>query len=619
MNIRGFAGLFLLAILLFSAGIFLNVSRVDASLEKPVFSRNSGFYDRPFLLEIYVRSGAEIHYTLDGSVPDKDSPLYTEPIYIYDKSPEENSFSGNIFTSVDYFSYSKRQGYELPRYSVDKCTVVRAAAFDETGRKSSVETGSFFVGFKDKEQYRGNGIISLVSDPEDLFGYERGIYVIGKLGTENFLRRIEKSEEARKFLEENPDTPVDGTVKIGNIGMDEAYIYNYSQEGPDWERPGDIAFFDSWGRRLLSGQVGIRIKGHNSRNFPQKSLSLFERNTYSKERFYFPFLDNKIKNGVILSGGGDDMYSLTREPFLSELFKKNGLAFGVQEFSSPVFLFLNGEFWGTYLLSEKQDKQYLRRHYGIDEDNALIVKNGFPESGSEERYRKYYGELVEFILNNDLSSSDSYHRFCELVDIESLMDYYSARIYVDDNSDWPKSNVSIWRAVNTTDRAYEDGRWRFLNFDNNIELQPEKTDHDTIDLLLSQGEEDYLDLIEDYGIISDKGGGLNELLRQQLHIERMLIYCLFKNSSFREAFTQRFKEIETEVYDPEAAERILSRIVDQNRQAVVAGYRRWYGERCGEADYNAEIDEIRFFLRNRRQYMDGFLDSALKKYGGQGQ
>jgi len=599
------------------AGFFLHGISTGAEdiISTPTFSRTSGFYNEPFTLEIYCGKDEEIRYTLDCSEPTENSALYTGPIEIYDRSPEENLYSNNIFTSVDYFSYSDRRGYVLPETPVDKCTVVRAAVFDKNGEKSGTVTESYFVGYQNKPSYMGTPVISLTVDPEDLFGYEKGIYVIGKLGTEHFQQKVAKSEEAQEYLKENPDTPLDGTVKIGNVYMHEAYVYNYSQGGIDWERPGDITFFDGWHMKLTSERLGVRVRGNNSRNFPQKSLSLFERDTYSKEGFYFPYLQNNVKNGIALSGGGDDMYSFTRDPFLSELFKKNGLSFGVQEFSEPVFLFLNGEFWGTYLLSEKEDKQYLNRHYGVDEDNTLIVKNGLLDSGTEDRYKKYYGELIGYVMKNDLSTEEGYRGFCELVDIGSLMDYYCARIYVDDFSDWPKSNVALWRSVNKTDRPYEDGKWRFLNFDNNIELQSSKVDFDTIGAILTQGKEDYGEIKEDYEKLVKEGKDIGEMLGNSLYFERMILYPLFQNEGFRKEFLKRFTEIEDTVYEPEAAIALLDRIAEKNRLAVVTGYPRWFGDRCSFKDFDEKIEEIRTFLRNRRQYIDEYVKEAANGYG----
>ena len=612
MNIIIPAGLLILTALLFAAGFILKGGAQGEGAAEPVFSKNSGFYDRPFSLEIYGDKGSEIRYTLDGSIPDKDSILYTGPVDIYDRSPEENRYADIIFTSVDYLPYSKRPYYKLPDRAVDKCTVVRAACFDSEGQMSGTVTKSYFVGFKEKPAYNGMDIISLCLDPEDLFSGEKGIYVTGDLGNKDFLRKIEKSEEAKAFLKENPDTPLDGTVKIGDVGMEEAYIYNYSQGGIEWEREGDIEFFDGFGVSLAAGKLGVRVRGHNSRNFPQKSLSFFERKEYQKEQFYFPYLGSKVKNTVALSSGGDDMFSLTREPFLSRLYKENGLSFGVQEFSKPVYLFLNGEFWGTYLLSEKEDKQYLQRHFGVDEDNTIIVKNGVLDSGTEEHFDKLYGELVEYIAKNDPLSDEALEGFFRLVDKDSLMDYFAVRIYVDDNSDWPKTNVAIWRSVNKTDRTYEDGKWRFLNFDNNIELQKIRTDHDTIGLLLEEGEEDYQDLLEDYEEIKAKGGGTSELIKQKLYVDRMLIYYLFRNEGFKKSFLERFREIEDSVYEVSSAEKILDRVAEENRFGVVMGYGRWFGDERGFSDFDREIEDIKYFLRNRRAAIDPYMQSACQ-------
>ena len=602
---------FLLLLLILLSGIGL---RIIGDGEKETgelyFSKPSGFYEEGFDLEIFCREPWEIRYTLDSSEPKPDSAIYNGPIEIYDKSGEENLYAGNIFTSVDYFDYSDRKGYVLPEKPVDKCMVVRAAAFDKGEKKTATVTESFFIAYRDRSQYLGIPIISLVLDPDDLFGFENGIYVTGKLGEEDFRRKVEKSDKAQAFLIENPDTPVDGTVKRGNVYMHEAYVYNYSQGGREWERRGSFSFFDGWHKNLLTKDLGVRVRGHNSRNFPQKSLGLFQRELYSAKQFYFPLLKNKVKNSVALSGGGDDMYSLTRDPFLSLLFKKNALAFGVQEFSEPVYLFLNGEFWGTYLISEKEDRQYLRRHYGVDEDDTLIVKNGVLDSGQEERYLKYYGELVEYVLKNDLSRAEAYKGFCDLVDIESLIDYYAARFYVDDSSDWPKTNVAIWRTVRKSDRPYGDKRWRFLNFDNNIELQKDKVDYDSIGAVLSQGKEDYEDLKQEYSMALDRGDGIEALLGRNIFFERMLPYVLFLNDDFKSAFYKRFKEIEDTVYDPVSAIKLLNSVAEKNRLPVVSGYGRWFGDRCGFADFDSKIEEIREFLRNRRYFMDEYMRRA---------
>ncbi len=49
-------------------------------LTAPVFSMPGGFYPEADSLEITISGEGEIHYTLDGSIPTKESPLYLKPI-----------------------------------------------------------------------------------------------------------------------------------------------------------------------------------------------------------------------------------------------------------------------------------------------------------------------------------------------------------------------------------------------------------------------------------------------------------------------------------------------------------------------------------------------------------
>jgi hypothetical protein len=53
------------------------------------FSAKSGFYNNGFSLTITADDGADIYYTLDGSIPTADSTKYTSPIEIKDASAEE--------------------------------------------------------------------------------------------------------------------------------------------------------------------------------------------------------------------------------------------------------------------------------------------------------------------------------------------------------------------------------------------------------------------------------------------------------------------------------------------------------------------------------------------------
>ncbi len=113
-----------------------------------VFSRESGFYDEEFDLEIRSASGT-VYYTMDGTDPTTDSILYTGPIHIIDASVNENVYSlrtdistGFYLDLLDEFSF-RAPGYTMPSYPVDKCTIIRAVVYYGNGRYSQIKTASF--------------------------------------------------------------------------------------------------------------------------------------------------------------------------------------------------------------------------------------------------------------------------------------------------------------------------------------------------------------------------------------------------------------------------------------------------------------------------------------------
>lgn len=154
---------------------------------EPVMSVESGFYENEFSLTISSVGDTIIHYTLDGSEPDEESPVYSEPIRVYDRSSEPNSVVNVPNTIKNYLEEyvvldSRTIPIEQPNETpVDKAFIIRAAAMDAYGNKSSIATREyFFCGDKYKN------VMSIVADPEDLFG-GYGILSVGKEYDEWYL------------------------------------------------------------------------------------------------------------------------------------------------------------------------------------------------------------------------------------------------------------------------------------------------------------------------------------------------------------------------------------------------------------------------------------------------
>jgi len=396
-------------------------------LDSPAFSHNRGFYTQEFDLVIKANDAdAEIYYTLDGSDPTKESKRYLEPIPIEAKT--------------------------------NKASVVRARTYKEGYPKSDIITQSYFV---EKDIYSTYNIpvISLVTDPKNLFDYEEGIYIAGKVFDQ--------------WKIENPNSKV---IK--------ATPANYNQRGKNWEREGSVELVEPDGTVGLIQNIGIRISGDSSRANKIKSLSLRASSNYdNKEYFLYDFFDYKTKNMIsdkennqysrilLRTSGSDSANSFFRDAFIQSLVQQSVLL--DTQRTEPCILYINGEYYGIRNIREDYDKNYISQHYNMDEEDVVIIKNPTGVAGVEvqEGYvgdEMYYDQMIIYLEEHNLKSENDYNFIKSHIDIDNFIEYNVLQIYCD-NSDWPGGNVSVWRKRTQT---YEpnapyghDGRWRWLVFD----------------------------------------------------------------------------------------------------------------------------------------------------------
>ncbi len=545
--------------------------------EKPKFSLEGGWYEAPVTLELSSSTG-EIYYTLDGSQPDENSLRYEGPIEITDRSEEEN-----IWSAVDDIALDN---VWLPDYKVDKGTVVKAVAISGE-KRSEVVTKSFFVGLDEKPGYEGIAVMSITMDPEDLFGYQDGIYRVGHV-MDLYLERFDVEQLPNNY-----------------------YIYsnaNYAKEGRGWERPAQVEYFSPDHEKKMEQTIGVRIHGGWSTVFNQKSFNLYARPEYDgSSAFAYDFFGKSYNKLMLRSGGYRDAFATKMRDVLNQGLVSDREP-GIQR-AQACAVFLNGEYWGLYNLQETIGSSYVEQNYDLQPEDVIVLKN--PMQGNlaaEDPDAALYAEMVAFATDHDLSLEENYRRMEEQLDIQNYIDYFCFQIYVA-NIDSIGNNFATWRSREIGEGKYQDGKWRFLLYD---------TD-DSAGMMTMYASPD---------IDSFMGGhwALNPLGKHG----DPLFTALMENDEFKERFAVTFMDLVNYNFTYDRVHEAIEGLAEEYRDAVVKSQERFRGgpykiegykpDKDYDGDYSLEkfdsdVAVIDDFYRQRAPYITEHMKGALELQG----
>lgn len=525
------------------------------------FSRESGFYDDEFDLTITALPGMQIYYTLDGSDPTENSLKYEGPIHLKDASESENVYSARedistafYYDLIEEYSFEKESNYKLPEYKVDKCNVVRAVGIDADGRTTNVKTCSYFVGFDKKSGYDTVKVLSLVTDPSNLFDYNNGIYTTGAKFDE-FVERMKQGE-----LDE------------GVTGSWQFWEANYTKDYHE-EKEFSCQFFDDE-KLILSQGCGIKVHGGANRAALQKSLNLFARDKYGADLFQYNLFGNSYyPKRMVLYSGSTDEHRKILDWLTARLCE--GLDIGTMKFE-PYVVFLDGEYWGFYWLTERFDEEYLTYYYNVDPANVILIKNDELKSDKNEDYDEYLA-FQNRILESDMTTDESYDWFVSQVDLQSFLDYYAALIYVCRQNDWPIYNVAMWKTKVSGTGKYNDCKWRYLLFDVNNTAYSENLSPPGMDSF-------------------DFNMAVDDDFKQ-----------LMTNDKLRNQLLDRVLEMENTVYSAENVDRELKLFHSIMDEPMKNHCRRFWGE---DSYYRYEdgVKEVDDFLHNHHEYIEKMVE-----------
>lgn len=534
-------------------------SEAKVYVSAPVFDKQSGFYSSSFNLNITASDNTYIYYTTDGSLPTSGSQKFSSPILIADCSSERAVLTYRKGTTVDSSSE------QFPSEEFEKARIIRAIAIDKNGNQSAVSTATYFVGQEISRKYKNARVISVASDPDGLYNAKSGIYVAGDVFSE--------------WRQNNPNGTLDGSTPA-----------NFNQRGREWEREAHVDLFNSE-KLEFSADVGVRIHGGWSRNSQQKSMKFYFRSDYGQSSLGYELFENnraydsgkkvkKYKRFMIRNGGNDSFCLLYKDPWTQACV--SGFPFATQA-NDLVIAFLDGEYWGIYTMMELYDDNYLAENFGIDADNAVMIKAGGLEEGNEDDYSLWDG-TVKFISQNDMSDAENYKKASEMMDLDSFAEYVAMNVYIG-NEDWIWGNWAAWRVRKTSDRDYEDGKWRFMCYDTEYSMN------------LYDNGRDYR-----YDILTQLAGGDGHL--------GPMFKSLLKNSAFQTKFILACEDMMNIAFNPDSASALLDSFHSKYAPYIPQHFKRfvmWQSLHGIEKNR----DGWKSWLKNRQSYFPQQMAKVL--------
>lgn len=484
-------------------------------------------------------------------MPDETSPVYDGSLTFTDPGSQPNVYSARTDIAAETTTYLP------PTEAVDKAVILRAAAFDADGNQSNPVTATYFINLDRKEGYQNAWIVSLISEPDNLFSDERGIYVRGSV--------YEQALQDGIIYEEFP-------------WIDLMDYMNYHREGSESERRAQLTIFDSESTVRIDQECGIRIRGNASRSFPQKSFTLFARKRYGNNTFASVFSDpDETCPTLILNNSR----TLTKTFFFRLVDDRNTAG---QEYR-PCQLFLNGEYWGMYYLMEKYSAEYLENHYQVPASDILLIKDSEEiQSGNAEDYTCWQ-EVLD-LFRTDLSDPDNYTALLEKVDIQSLIDWLCTNIYIANTDTRPLGgNVYTWRSIGPTGEDYNDGKWRWILYD--------------LDDALAVGTEYENNEPWKMDAFTDHAGYYPAGL-----LDTEPLPGLMRNEDFRRQFVQTFLDMTNENFDADRVSTLLDEQKASTSDQAAISWQRWNAELWHDT-YDAQIETLRTYFENRREVVLG--------------
>jgi hypothetical protein len=386
-------------------------------------SEPRGFKTAPFHLTLSASDpSAVIRYTLDGSEPDPQSSIYSQPLL------------------------------------VTQTTTLRASAI-EPGMIQLPPTTATFLFLDD--------VLQQDATPPPGWPADRQV---NNHRMEYGMRQQVVSGDNTRLREGMTAIPsISLVTDLSHLFDPETGIYANSNQSHGWERPVSVELIDPIRGASAEFQIdaGLRLRGAFSRsvNNPKHSFRLLFRSAYGENRLHFPLFEEEgaseyhkvdLRTAQNYSWAFENNNNNT---FLRDVFSRDSQRdMGVPYTRSRYYhLYLNGQYWGLYMTQERGDSDFSATYLGGDSNDWDTIKTSHPgylTQASDGDFNAFY-ELHDIAINQGFTgaNADNYWRIRGLnpdgtvnldhpvyLDQDNLIAYMLVSHYTGD----PDSPVSIW-------------------------------------------------------------------------------------------------------------------------------------------------------------------------------
>ena len=366
---------------------------------------------------------------------------------------------------------------------------------------------------------------------------------------------------------------------------------NYFMKGKEWEREAFVTIFEK-GEKIVQQKMGIRIKGASTRTNPGKSFNLYSREKYGKSTIEAELFDDNydIKGNLITSYKSISLRCIyeqgrSKDKYGSDLFgNRENLTSGSMKTS---ILFLNGEYWGLYLMQEKIDNDFIFSNYLIPKNNIAMIKQAEIEEGPQEELNNFQNFFDEY-SKKDVNDKTVYENIKNFVDINSMIEFFATGMYIS-IGDWPRQNEGEWRNIGEKieGNKFSDGKWRFMIYDL-----------------------DYTMGSKFAGIGNYDSDNFKFVEKKSEDFPANLFMALLKNNiEFQNKFINVYCDYANDLYAPEKVNNLIKNYKNEYAEIIAYSQLRWWGYSSkleGFASYKSRylqaLDVINEFFEKRPEY-----------------